>query len=175
MEHMLDMPDAPRDVVDFWDKYAAASNTDAIFYRSSKLSYPRVLEREKALLLRKLLQEELEPIGQELWATYPELRDVAKLQQRPPAAASPYALPSFQILAGITAAVMRTKMRFEANDMLDFRHAALAIPYCDAVCCDNPMAARLRAKPCEFGKVYGTQILGRPDEILTFLKTLPTT
>jgi hypothetical protein len=35
------------------------------------------------------------------------------------------------------------------------------------------MAARLRSKPCEFGKVYGTQILGRPDEILSFLKTLP--
>jgi hypothetical protein len=67
---------------------------------------------------------------------------------------------------------MRTRMKFDANDMLDFRHAALAIPYCDAVCCDNPMAARLRSKPCEFGKVYGTQILGRPEEILCFLKTL---
>jgi hypothetical protein len=169
---MMDMPDPPSDVVDFWDKYAAAANTDATFYRSSKLSYPRVLEREKALLLRKLLQEELEPVGQELWATYPELRDVAKLQQRPPPVASPDVLPSFQILAGITAAAMRTRMKFDANDMLDFRHAALAIPYCDAVCCDNPMAARLRSKPCEFGKVYGTQILGRPEEILCFLKTL---
>jgi hypothetical protein len=173
LEHVLDMPDPPREVVDFWDQYAAAANADATFYRSSKLSYPRVLEREKALLVRKLLQDELESVGQELWATYPEVRDAAKLQQRPPTAASPYALPSFQILAGITAAAMRTTMKFEANDMLDFRHAALAIPYCDAVCCDNPMAARLRSKPCEFGKIYGTQILGRPEEILIFLKTLP--
>jgi hypothetical protein len=173
LEHMLDMPAPPREVMDFWEKYAAAANADATFYRSSNLSYPRVLEREKALFLRKLLKEELEPIGQELWATYPELRDVARLRLMPPAVASPQALPSLQILAGITAAAMRTNMKFEANDILDFRHAALAIPYCDAVCCDNPMAARLRSKPCEFGKLYGTQILSRPQEVVCFLKVQP--
>jgi hypothetical protein len=172
LEHIVEMRATPSGPLDFWEKYAAAANTDAAFYRSSRLSYPRVLEREKALLLRKLLQEELEHLGHELWATNPELRDVNKLLQRPLPTASPYALPSFQILAGITAAAMRTNMKFEANDILDFRHAALAIPYCDAVCCDKPMAARLRSKPCDFGKVYGSQILRGPEEILGYLKTL---
>jgi hypothetical protein len=172
LEVMLEMPDPPPAVVEYWDKYAAAANADATFYHTSKLSYHRVLEREKALLLRKLFQDELELVGQELWDAYPELRDEAELQQRPPTEASPHVLPSFQILAGITAAAMRTGMKFEANDILDFRHAALAIPYCDVVCCDNPMAARLRSKPCEFGKVYNTHILSRPDEILAFLKAL---
>jgi hypothetical protein len=55
------------------------------------------------------------------------------------------------------------------NDMLDFRHAALAIPYCDAVFCDGPMAVRLRSKPCQFGQVFGTKILGRPAEIIEYL------
>jgi hypothetical protein len=172
LEHDLEAARLPREGLDYWDRYAAASNTDAVFYRSSRLSYAKVLEREKALLMRKLLPDELEAVGQELWDRFPELRE-PNAQERALPAPSPWAFPSFQILAGISAAAMRTQMKFKANDMLDFRHAALAIPYCDAVCCDNPMAARLRSKPCEFGKVYGTQILGRPDEILGFLKTIP--
>ena len=159
---------------DFWEKYAAASNADAVFYRSSNLNYVEVLQREKALLVRKLIQDELPSIGQELWDAFPECRDPSKLCQPRESDYSPLNLPSLQILAGISASDMLGTMKFEANDMLDFRHAALAIPYCDAVCCDNPMATRLRNKPCEFGKVYGAQILGRVEEVLNYLKTLTT-
>lgn len=82
-------------------------------------------------------------------------------------------LASVQVLAGANAACIVNKlMKFDANDLLDFRHAALAVPYCDVLCCDNPMAQMLRSKPLEFGKTYDTEILGNPDEILLYLNVL---
>lgn len=157
---------------DFWVKYAAASNADAVFYRSSNLNYSKVLEREKALLMRKLIAEELPSIGQEMWDAFPEVRDPSNLPQPTESDYSPFNFPSLQILAGINAADMLSSKKFDSHDMLDFRHAAMAIPYCDVVCCDHPMATRLRNKPCEFGKIYGTQILGRHGAILDYLKGL---
>ncbi len=56
--------------------------------------------------------------------------------------------------------------------MLDFNYAALAVPYCDALFCDGPMAHVLQSKPLEFGKVYNIKILSKPDEILDYLKGL---
>jgi hypothetical protein len=85
---------------------------------------------------------------------------------------SPQNFPSFQIIAGITAADMLSTMKFDGHDIFDFYHAALAIPYCDALFCDNPMATRLRNKPCQFGKIYDTQILRRPEEIRDYLTVL---
>jgi len=157
-------------VTDFWKRYAAASNADAVFYRTSQLPYSDVLQREKALLTRKLMMEELPHVERELWDAFPQCRDPAWLKQLPEY--SPWNLPSLQILAGISAADMVTPKKFEPNDMLDYRHAALAIPYCDAVFCDIPTAARLRSKPCDFGKVYDTEILGQPAEISSYLNKL---
>jgi hypothetical protein len=54
----------------------------------------------------------------------------------------------------------------------DFQHAALAVPYCDALFCDDPMAHVLRSKPLEFGKTYQTTMLSRPEEILQYLHGL---
>ncbi len=172
LEQVLEMLGSFDHGMEFWDRYAAACNVDAAFYRSSDLSYEEVLKREKALLVRKLMEQELQSIGQELCDKFPECHDPTKLKRPPESDYSPLKLPSLQILAGISAADMLSKMKFEANDMLDFRHAALAIPYCNAVFCDNPMATRLRNKPCEFGSVYGVTILGRAEEILAYLKGL---
>lgn len=172
LEEKLDMVGSLDHGMDYWAHYATASNTDAVFYRSSRLPYQKVLEREKALLIRRLLADELETVGQEVWNRYPECRDPSKRREPSPEDYSPWNFPSLQTLAGINAADMMTNKKFSANDMLDYRHAALAIPYCDAVFVDNPMAARLRNKPCEFGGVYGTEILGRPEAILEYLKQL---
>jgi hypothetical protein len=172
LEQVLEVIDSFHSGTDFWEKYAAASNADAVFYRSSDLDYAKVLEREKALLMRKLIAEELPAISLEMWDVFPQVRDPSKLPQPTESDYSPFNFPSLQILAGISAADMLSSKTFNSHDMLDFRHAALAIPYCDAVCSDHPMATRLRNKPCEFGKVYGTQILGRADEIVDYLKTL---
>ena len=155
---------------DFWEKYAAASNADASVVRSSNLAYTEVLQREKALLVRNLIENELSTVSQEIIDEFPDFRDLHKL--RPVREYSPFNFPSLQILAGITASNMLSKMRFEANDLLDFRHASLAIPYCNAVCCDHPMATQLRNKPCEFDKVYGMKVFGRVVEINSFLKGL---
>ena len=54
LEHIIEMVEGQWPPLEFWDKYAAASNKDALFYRTSKLSYPQILEREKALLIREL-------------------------------------------------------------------------------------------------------------------------
>lgn len=160
--------------MDFWERYAAAANDDAAAYRSMKISYDDVLQREKALLIRKLLNEELPSIGKELLEAFPECRDLSNLAPPADTDYSPWNLPSLQILAGISAADLVTTKKFNSHDILDFRHAALAIPYCDAIFCDGPMATRLRNKPCDFSNVYGTTILGKSEEIYEFLKTLAT-
>jgi hypothetical protein len=158
--------------ISYWQKYADAANADAVFYRTSTLPFEEVLQREKALLGRRLLMEELPKIGQEIWDLFPQFRDVTKLKQPVPEDYSPHNSPSLQVLAAIIAADMLSKKNFTANDILDYRHSALAIPYCDALFCDNPMATRLRNNPIQFEKVYETKILSRPEEIINYLKSL---
>lgn len=172
LEQMLSSLDSFSHAEDFWERYAAASNADAVFYRSSKLPYEEVLQREKALLIRKLIADELQPICQEMWDVFPQCRDVSNLHRLPEADYSPWVLPSLQICAGINAADMLSTMKFDAHDLLDFQHAAMAIPYCDALFCDNPLATRLRNKPCQFGQIYGKTILGNAQEIFEFLTQL---
>ena len=85
----------------------------------------------------------------------------------------PNALPSLEVIAGLDAAIcMESKRKVQPNDMLDYLHAAQALPYCDALFCDNFMSQKMRNKPLEFGKVYHTKIGSRPEEILQFLKSL---
>jgi hypothetical protein len=90
----------------------------------------------------------------------------------------PHAIPSLQVLAGVTAAFATSNQSVSPNPKVtahyisDFQHAALAVPYYDALFCDHGMAAVLQNKPLEFGKVYNTVILSRTDEIREFLLSL---
>jgi hypothetical protein len=85
----------------------------------------------------------------------------------------PKALPSLEVVAGLDAAItLDRKRKVQANDMEDYLHVAQSLPYCDALFCDNFMAQKLLYKPLEFGKVYQTQIGSRPEEIISYLKTL---
>jgi hypothetical protein len=152
-------------------KLAAATNTDAEWYRTEKISFDEALVREKAFSLRSL-RKDFEEIGKEIFEDYPQYRDISKLPQPTAGEVSPWVLPSSQVLASINAALITSTKKFSANDILDFQHAALAVPYCDALFCDGPMAHILRTKPLEFGKVYETTILSDPNEIKNYLESL---
>jgi hypothetical protein len=156
------------------EKLAAATNSDAEWYRSNKISFSEAFEREKAHQLRMLMKEFIK-IGQEVWNMYPEHRDVSKIPSPSAEDASPWVLPSLQVLGGVNAALISSRKRFSANDILDFQHAALAVPYCDALFCDGPMAHILKNKPLEFGKIYETTILSNPNEIVNYLQNFSTT
>ncbi len=167
------------DFVDFLDDFtdeperliAAATNQDAAWYRGARLPFPRVLEREKAYLIRRLM-DCMRQIIQELWNDYPDQHDVSKLPPVEDGKFDPWATPSIQVLAGVHAALIVSGKKFSANDILDFEHAALAIPYCDALFCDGPMAQTPQNKPLEFGRIYDTAILSNPVEILNYLRSL---
>jgi len=171
LEHFVEFFDRSKMPAPFEEKLAAATNSDAEWYRANKLPFSEVLQREKAHQLRGLLKE-MEKIVQEVWDAYPNLRDVSKLPKPSADAATPWALPSIQVLGSINAALITGAKKFSANDMLDFQHAALAVPYCDALFCDGPMAHVLQNKPLEFGKIYETTILSKPDDILDYLQSL---
>jgi len=150
---------------------AEATNQDAAWYRDAKLPYPEVLAREKAYRVRRLL-DELKQIAQDLWNEYPSHRDVSKKPPPTEGDFDPWALPSLQVLAGVNAALIHSGKKFSANDILDFQHAAVAVPYFDALFCDRRMANTLINRPLEFGKTYDTKILSRADEISAYLQNL---
>ena len=150
---------------------AAATNQDAAWYRDAKFPYSEVLAREKAYRVRRLL-DELKQIAQDLWNEYPNHRDVSKKAPPTEGDFDPWALPSLQVLAGVNAALIHSGKKFSANDIVDFQHAALAVPYFHALFCDRRMANTLINKPLEFGKTYDTKILSRADEISAYLQNL---
>lgn len=171
LEDFVSFIDNSKMGVAFEEKLAAATNTDAEWYRANKVPFAEVLQREKAHQLQGLLKE-FEEICKELWDAYPNHRDVSKLPQPAANSATPWALASVQVLASINAVLITNTKKFCSNDILDFQHAALAVPYCDALFCDGPMAHVLRSRPLEFEKVYATKILSKPDEILEYLQDL---
>jgi hypothetical protein len=149
---------------------AIATNGDAERYRDAELAFSEVLVHEKAYRVRRLM-DDLKQIIQELWNDYPEYRDVSKLPQADEGF-DPLALPSLQVLASINAVLIVSGKKFSGNDILDLQHAALAVPYCDALVCDRRMANTLTNKPLEFSRVYGTKILSSGNELNSYLKTL---
>jgi hypothetical protein len=150
---------------------AVATNTDADWYRSRELSFEDIFAQEKALLLRSLMNE-LSQIAKELWDQYPDHRNLIPGVDIANQVPDIRMLPSVQVKAGVNAALFKSKKKFKENDIIDFQHAALATPYCDALLCDSGMAHVLRSKPLEFGKIYETEILNRPNEIVDYLKNL---
>jgi hypothetical protein len=171
LAHFVEFVDYSKMPASFEEKLATATNLDAEWYRSRKFPFSEVLQREKAHQLRGLLKE-MEKVVQEIWEAFPNLRDVSKLPQPTADEATPWALPSVQVLASLSAALITSAKKFTSNDMLDFQHAALAVPYCDALFCDGPMAHVLKNKPLEFGRVYQTAILSKPADILDYLQSL---
>lgn len=69
-------------------KLAAATNTDAEWYRAKKISFDEALEREKAFSLRSL-RKDFEEIAKEIFDEYPQYRDTSELPQPSASDASP--------------------------------------------------------------------------------------
>ena len=81
LAHFVEFIDCSKMPASFEEKLAAATNTDAEWYRSNKLPFSEVLQREKAHQLRGLLKE-MEKVVKEVWDAFPNLRDVGKLAHR---------------------------------------------------------------------------------------------
>jgi hypothetical protein len=137
--------------------------------RLAKLSFPEVFLQEKESLLCRLNGKYQEKIAREVWEAYPEHHDVDKWHRISEKGIDPHAIPSIQVLAGVNAAFAVSQRKLDAHDISDFQHAAVAVPYFDALFCDGGMAAMLQNKPLEFGKIYDTTIISRPDEIRAYL------
>lgn len=141
-------------------------------YRLAKLSFSEVFLQEKEFLLRRLSEKYQEKIAREVWEAYPEHHDVDKWHRISENGIDPHAIPSLQVVAGVNAAFAVSQRKLSANDISDFQHAAVAVPYFDALFCDDGMATMLNGKPLEFGKIYGTDIISRPNEIRDYLVRL---
>jgi hypothetical protein len=150
---------------------AAATNIDAQQYRTEKLTFEKALEREKAMRLH-ILMDNIHHIIQDMWEKYPDHRDVSNRPVSTIEGFDIWTLPSLQVSAGISAALLISTKNFSSNDILDFHHAALSLPYCDALFCDGGMATTLCNKPLGFDKTYNTMISSRPEEIVEYLKGL---
>jgi len=73
-------------------------------------------------------------------------------------------LPSYHILAALYAAICwnNTKQLTE-NDVLDFYHAQLAIPYC-VFLTDSPLKSLTCSRLLRFDKIYHTEIIANAEE-----------
>ena len=138
-------------------------------YRQANLSFQEVFNREKEILNRRLSEKYLDKVAREVWEAYPEHHDVDKMHRISEKGIDPRAIPSLQVVAGVNAAFAVSQRKLSGNDISDFQHAALAVPYYDALFCDGGMATMLQNKPLEFGKIYNTIIISRPDEIREYL------
>lgn len=117
--------------------------------------------------------KELETLAKEVWDAHPECQSQDWKKKADESKPNPNVLASLQVLAGVESALIATHNEtYEINDIIDFRHTAIAVPYCDALFCDKGIAHKFTTKPLEFDKVYDTQIMSRPDDILKYLQTL---
>jgi hypothetical protein len=141
-------------------------------YRLANLSFQEVYLQERESMLRRLSGKYQEKIAREVWEAYPEHHDIDKWHRISEKGIDPLAIPSLQDVAGVNAAFAVSQRKLNANYISDFQHAAVAMPYFDALFCDGGMATMLQNKPLEFGKIYNTIIISRPDEIREYLVRL---
>lgn len=149
---------------------AEATNVDAQWYRENKVSFKEALAREKAFIVRGLL-DDFKALSKEIYEKYPEASDT-HLRSGGSVKFGPMNMPSIQVAGAMNAVLITTSKKFTQNDMFDFEHAALAVPYCDAIFADRPMAVIMRNPPLKLHKTYSTEILSEPGEIVAYLQGL---
>ena len=162
---------APDGFADAWVKAVSASPVDQI---KPKPNFNKLVKRSRIQLLSEL-KGLLTPMLPKLCRGLPgsAYDHIVTVLEPIHEGRDPTALPSVEIVAGLDAAIaLELNRKVQANDMLDFLHAAQALPYCDAVFCDNFMAQKMRNRPLEFGKIYSTEIGSRPEEIIAYLNAL---
>jgi hypothetical protein len=173
-EDYQSMPDTTLPLDKFADAWAEAANTSRGNQLTPKPVFSKLVKRSRNQLL-SLLKDHLLPTlvalrGGSAFGFENDLRAVLDPIYE---GRDPNALPSMEILAGLDTAIAFELTRIvQAKDMLDFLHAAQALPYCDALFCDNFMAQKMKNRPLEFGKIYETEIGSRPEEIVAYLNAL---
>ena len=79
-------------------------------------------------------------------------------------------LPSYHIPAGLyAAACWDTTRQMTKNDVLDFYHAQLAIPYCDVLLTETCLKSLACSRHLRFDEIYDTAIIADPQEALVYL------
>lgn len=80
-------------------------------------------------------------------------------------------LPSYHIPAALYAATSwdGTKQLTE-NDVFDFYHAQLAIPYCDVFLTESSLKSLVCSQHLRFDKIYNTEIISDPNEAVSKLR-----
>ena len=173
LEHYQAMPNwtpTPDGLADAWVKESESAQARQI---QNKSSFQDLVRQRRRQLLAVLTQQLLPLMA--LCRNVPGSPDDHVTAALDPIyeGRAPNAVPSLEVIAGLDAAISQEANRkVQANDMLDYLHAAQALPNCDALFCDNFMAQKMRNKPLQFGKLYSTEIGSRPEEILQFLKGL---
>lgn len=158
----------------YYQELAEKFEQDAKTYRDQAANFRRVLTDEKVHLVGSLVRNDLPRIAQEIWQQYPNECAALGSQQNSVQKPDPAMLASVQIRAAVHASFFAASvgMKFEPNDLIDAQHAAVALPYCDLLFVEKPLAHRLKAQPLDFERIYGKPIVSDPDEFLAWLERL---
>lgn len=79
-------------------------------------------------------------------------------------------LPFFHINASLHAYLRyNTSQRYKENDLIDFSHAAWALPYCNYFLTEKSLHDWICNKPLRLNEVYGTKVLWNEEDVLNTL------
>lgn len=149
---------------------AAAANRERALQK--KLRFPELVECDRISIVNSMRDDFFQILVQMRPPTSANADwNVSALMRQLIDAPTPWNMPSLQIVAGAGGAMTAKGQKAKAHDALDIIHAAVAIPYCDAYFCDNPMASLLCGKPLEYHKAYDTAIISQPADIAGYLET----
>ncbi len=82
-------------------------------------------------------------------------------------------LPFFHINANLHAFLRYNKsQRFKENDLIDFSHAAWALPYCDVLLTEKRLHDWICSKPLKLNETYGSKVLWNEEDALNTLESL---
>lgn len=82
-------------------------------------------------------------------------------------------LPFFHINASLHAFFRYNKgQRYKENDLIDFSHAAWALPYCDMFCTEKRLHDWTCSSLLKLDKVYETKVLWKEEDVLNTLQAI---
>ena len=81
-------------------------------------------------------------------------------------------IPCCEVLAGMCAARVLGGGKIRLNDIFDFLHASAGIPSSEAYFCDGPMEHLVRGKELKLDQHFGVKVHSKPEDLLSYLKTI---
>jgi len=83
-------------------------------------------------------------------------------------------LPTLHVIASCHAVFRWDKQRqFEANDFIDFHHAAAALAYCDAFLTERSLQVLVSSNPLALDKLLDCRVISALPEAVSYLQDLP--